>query len=171
MIWMITGGARSGKSNYAQQIAKHETENPCYLATAKHWDDDFTQRIKNHQSNRDNTWQNIEEQLYIGELQINNQVVVIDCVTLWLSNVFVKFNQEIEPSLAFAKNEIDQLTQVDKLYIVITNEIGMGVHAETSIGRKFTDLQGWVNQYLANKSQKVTLMVSGIPMEIKSELN
>lgn len=167
MIWMITGGARSGKSSFAQQKALAFSQNPVYVATAKQWDDDFQERIKRHQADRDERWTNIEEQKYIGSLSIDNQTVVIDCATLWITNFFIDEKYDIDLCLEKAKIEIDALALKQGNFIFITNELGMGVHAETAMGRKFTDLQGWVNQYLAQKADKVTLMVSGIPLTIK----
>lgn len=168
MIWMITGGARSGKSRFAQEQALTFVGNPIYIATARRWDGDFQDRIKRHENDRDERWTTIEEQKHIGSLDIEGKAVVIDCATLWLTNFFVDEKNDIDRCLELAKIEIDQLATKQATIIFITNEIGMGVHAETAIGRKFTDLQGWVNQYLAQKAQKVTLMVSGIPMTVKA---
>ncbi len=167
MIWMITGGARSGKSSFAQKTALTFTQTPIYVATAQQWDGDFQDRIKRHQSDRDERWTTIEEQKYIGSLSIDSQTVVIDCATLWLTNFFIEEKYDIDICLEKAKTEIDLLAEKDGNLIFITNELGMGVHAETAMGRKFTDLQGWVNQYLASKAEKVTLMVAGIPLYIK----
>lgn len=167
MIILITGGARSGKSSYAQQLAISLSANPVYIATAKVWDKDFEQRVKRHQSERDERWTNIEEQRTVGSLEIENRVAVIDCVTLWLTNFFIDTKNDINASLDLFKKEVDLLQQKSGTFIIITNEIGMGVHADTEIGRKFTDLQGWANQYIAGKADKVVLMVSGIPVTIK----
>ncbi|PWK17304.1 adenosylcobinamide kinase /adenosylcobinamide-phosphate guanylyltransferase [Arcicella aurantiaca] len=167
MIWMITGGARSGKSSFAQNLALSFSQSPIYVATAQQWDDDFQERIKRHQSDRDERWTTIEEQMYIGSLPIDNQTIVLDCATLWLTNFFIEEKYNIDICLEKAKIEIDLLADKEGNFIFITNELGMGVHAETAMGRKFTDLQGWVNQYLASKATKVTLMVSGIPVTIK----
>jgi len=94
----------------------------------------------------------------------------VDCVTLWLTNFFVDTKNDVELCLEQAKAEFDTLvTQKDATIIIITNEIGMGVHAQTHIGRKFTELQGWMNQYLAKKADEVVLMVSGIPVKIKEK--
>ncbi len=93
--------------------------------------------------------------------------MLVDCVTLWLSNFFIKHKNDIELSLQEFKNEIDMIAAMNGTYIIVSNEIGMGVHAETEIGRKFTDLQGWANQYLAAKANEAVLMVSGIAVKIK----
>ena len=167
-IIFITGGARSGKSRYAQQLALQLSNNPVYVATARHWDDDFEKRIQRHQSERDERWISIEEEKHISGLSLSDKVVVMDCVTLWLTNFFTDTKYDIDASLQQGKQEIDQLDTANNTFIIISNELGMGMHAETEIGRKFTDLQGWMNQYIAQKANKVVFMVSGIAMEIKN---
>lgn len=167
MIIFITGGARSGKSNYAQNRAKELSVKPVYVATARHWDGDFEKRIKRHQQDRGPEWTSHEEEKYVSQLPLQGDTVVVDCVTLWLTNFFIDLKQDIDLALEEFKNEIDQIEKIDATYIIVSNEIGMGVHAETEVGRKFTDLQGWANQYVAAKANEVYLMVSGIPMKIK----
>lgn len=169
-IIFITGGARSGKSRYAQELALQLGSNPVYVATARKWDDDFKQRIQRHQNDRDERWTSIEEEKYISTLQLEQKVVVVDCVTLWLTNFFVDTKNNIDASLQACKDEIDKLATQSSTFIIISNEIGMGVHADSEIGRKFTDLQGWTNQYIAAKASKVVLMVSGIPLTIKDSV-
>ena len=94
-------------------------------------------------------------------------VVVIDCVTLWLTNYFVDTKNDVETSLKLATKEFDKLLKKQATIIIISNEIGMGVHATTEVGRKFTELQGWMNQHIAKHADKAILMVSGIPIPIK----
>lgn len=168
MIYFITGGERSGKSRYAQELALELSSSPVYLATARQWDDDFRKRIKRHQSERDDRWTNIEEEKYIGNLTLNNKVVVVDCVTLWLVNFFTDTKYNVEESLTQAKAEFEKIMIKDGIFIFISNEIGMGVHAETETGRKFVELQGWMNQYIAKHAHEVILMVSGIPLKLKT---
>lgn len=163
----ITGGARSGKSRYAQQLALQLSNTPVYLATARHWDEDFEKRIQRHQAERDERWTSIEEEKNISGLSLSGKVVVMDCVTLWLTNFFTDTKYDIDASLEQCKAEIDKLDITNNTFIIISNEIGMGMHADTEIGRKFTDLQGWMNQYIAEKANKVIFMVSGIPMVVK----
>lgn len=165
---LITGGARSGKSRYAQRLARQWSETPVYVATARIWDDEFAQRVTYHQQDRGPEWTVYEEQRHVSHLPLMNQVVLIDCVTLWLTNFFVDTNQDVAQSLDLFRQEIDVLLATPGRFIVVTNEIGMGVHAETAVGRAFTDLQGWANQYVAERADAVTLMVSGLPLPVKS---
>lgn len=167
MIHYISGGQRSGKSNYAIQLALSLSKNPVYLATSRLWDDDHKARIERHKAERDVVWENIEEEKELSKLDFKNKTVVLDCVTLWLTNFFTDTNYDIEESLSQAKTEFDVFIQQDFNLIVISNEIGMGTHAATDMGRKFVDLQGWMNQYIAQKADTATFMVSGIPVKIK----
>jgi adenosylcobinamide kinase / adenosylcobinamide-phosphate guanylyltransferase len=171
-ICFITGGARSGKSNYAQQEALKIAPDPLYIATARRCpeDEDFSQRIQRHIADRDQRWTCIEEPLYLGRLPVENRVVVIDCVTLWISNIYSLYKQDEEQSLKEIKTQINSLQKQNARFFIISNEIGMGLHAETAIGRKFTDLQGWTNQWLGSVADKVVLMISGIPLLIKNPL-
>ena len=167
MIHFITGGQRSGKSNYAQQLALQIAERPIYLATSRIWDDDHRQRMEFHKKDRDSRWENIEEEKYLGKLTLLNRTVVLDCVTLWLTNFFTDTHYQVQESLEQAKTELDTFTKQEMNLFIVSNEIGMGTHAATDIGRKFTDLQGWMNQYIAKQADVVTLMVAGIPVKIK----
>ena len=169
MIVLITGGERSGKSNYAENLAKELSDGPLYVATARKWDTDFQKRIDRHQNDRDERWINIEKEKHLSEIDFSGKVAVVDCVTLWLTNFFVDTKNDVLLCLEQAKAEIDAIAnQENTTIIIVTNEIGMGLHADTAVGRKFTELQGWMNQYIAKKSDTVVLMVSGIPVKIKS---
>lgn len=168
MLYYITGGERSGKSSYAQDLALQLSDTPYYLATSRIWDDNHRQRIDRHIADRDQRWTSIEEEKEISKVIIDNTVVVIDCVTLWLTNFFVDTKNDVTTSLSQAKAEFDKVLNINATIIIISNEIGMGVHATTKIGRKFTELQGWMNQHIAKHADKAILMVSGIPVEIKN---
>ncbi len=165
-IILITGGQRSGKSQKAEDLALSLSDNPVYLATAHIWDDEFRERVRRHQERRGPQWTNIEEELYLSRHNLAGRVVVIDCVTLWLTNFFMN-NSDTDKVLELAKKEFDAFTQPDATYIFVTNEIGLGGVSDNALQRKFTDLQGWMNQYIAAKADEVILMVSGIEMKIK----
>lgn len=166
-ITFITGGQRSGKSRFAQHLAEEKSGSPIYLATARVWDDDFKKRIERHQLDRGQQWQTIEEQMHISKVKVTGKTVVLDCVTLWLTNIFFENNSDIERSLEFAKAEWTRFIQPDFVLFVVSNELGMGVHPENEIACKFADLQGWMNQFIAKNANCVYLMVSGIPFLIK----
>ncbi len=148
-------------------LALSLSDRPIYLATSRKWDSDFEKRVERHQGDRDDRWENWEEEKAIGKLNVGGRVVVIDCVTLWLTNWFVDLKQDIELCLREGKKELDQLFEQEATLIIISNEIGMGVHAATPSGRKFVELQGWMNQYIASKADKAVFMVSGLPLQLK----
>ena len=152
-IVLVTGGQRSGKSGYAQKLALSLTANPVYLATSRVWDEEFRERVLRHQADRGPEWTNIEEEKYLSRHDLNGHVVVIDCVTLWGTNFFFE--------------EFNKFTEQDAYLIFVTNEIGLGGVSPDAVQRRFTDLQGWLNQYIASRADEVVFMVSGIPMKVK----
>jgi len=167
MIYFITGGARSGKSSYAQKLALQLSNEPLYIATSRIWDEDHGKRIARHKKDRDSRFTLIEEEKYISRLNIENKTTIIDCITLWLVNFFSDNKSNIEKTLEEVKIELKQIFAKDCSLIIVSNEIGMGVHAANETARKFTDLHGWTNQFIAENADKVFLMISGIPLEIK----
>ena len=167
MIYYITGGERSGKSSYAQKLAEEISDTPYYLATSRIWDADFQKRVDRHVSDRDNRWTTIEEEKQISAVIQKNSVVVVDCVTLWLTNFYTDTKYNVQESLALAKEELNKLKKIDATIIIISNEIGMGIHSDNEIGRKFTELQGWTNQAIAKIADKAIFMVSGLPLHLK----
>jgi adenosylcobinamide kinase/adenosylcobinamide-phosphate guanylyltransferase len=166
-VILITGGQRSGKSKEAETMALRLSPNPVYLATAHIWDEEFQERVRKHQERRGPQWTNIEEETELSRHNLSGRLVVIDCVTLWLTNFFSANDSDTDRSLELAKAEFDKFTMPDATYIFVTNEIGSGGVSGNAIQRKFTDLEGWMNQYIASKADEVILMVSGIPVKIK----
>lgn len=165
-IILITGGQRSGKSQHAEQTALRLTDHPVYLATAHIWDEEFRQRVLRHQERRGPQWTNIEEEKFLSRHDVTARVVVIDCVTLWLTNFFFE-HQDVSKTLETVKEEFDSFTSQDATFIFVTNEIGSGGVSDNVVQRQFTDLEGWMNQYIASKADEVILMVSGIPLKVK----
>lgn len=166
-IILITGGERSGKSTYAEKLALSLSASPVYMATARIWDEEFRQRVLRHQARRGKEWTNIEEEKQLSRHAVEGRVVLIDCVTLWATNFFYELKADVGRSLEAAKQEFDRFTAQDATFIFVTNEIGMGGTSGNEIQRKFTDMLGWLNQYLAAKADEVVLMVSGIPVKIR----
>ena len=166
-IHLITGGERSGKSTFAESEALRLSESPVYLATARVWDEEFRQRILRHQERRGPEWTNIEEDIRPSKHDFTGRVVLIDCITLWATNYFFDMQQDVDQALEALKKEFDTLVQQDATFIFVTNELGMGGMSESRTQRLFTQLQGWMNQYVAARADRVTLMVSGIPLTVK----
>lgn len=174
-IIMITGGQRSRKSQYAEKLALSLSNSPVYMATAHVWDDEFRKRVEIHQRRRGDQWTNIEEEKELSRHNISGRVAVIDCITLWCTNFFFSRSKaeweqpSVEEALAAIQSEFDRFTAQDATFIFVTNEIGSGGVSDNSIQRRFTDLEGWMNQYVASRADEVVLMVSGIPVVIKSD--
>lgn len=166
-ILLVTGGQRSGKSDYAQKRALGQSKNPVYLATSRIWDEEFRQRVLRHQANRGPEWTNVEEEKYLSRHNLEGRVIVIDCVTLWCTNFFFDNQSSVDISLQQIKEEFDAFVCQDAYFIFVTNELGLGGVSVDDTQRRFTDLQGWVNQYIASKADEVVLMVSGIPVPVK----
>ena len=166
-IILITGGQRSGKSSYAQKLALSLTDNPVFLATSAVWDEEHRLRIERHKRDRGAEWTNIEELKDLQKVNVNQRVVVIDCVTLWTTNFFHESNGDLEYSLAAITERFDAFIKQNAVFIFVTNELGLGGTSENDLQRRFTDLLGWVNQYIASQSDEVVLMVSGIAIKIK----
>lgn len=168
-IILITGGQRSGKSEEAERRALALSDRPVYMATAHVWDEEFQRRVALHQQRRGPQWTNIEEERHLSRHDLHGRVVLVDCLTLWLTNLlFDAQDAETEQVLETAKAEFDALVeQEDATFIFVTNEIGLGGVSENRLQRQFTDLQGWMNQYVAERADEVILMVSGIPLRLK----
>lgn len=166
-VTLITGGARSGKSSFAQRIALEHSSNPVYLATSRVWDEEHRQRIERHKADRGQQWTTVEEELALSQHDFTGRTVVVDCVTLWCTNFFYDFDSDVNRTLEAVCSEFDRLVEQAADLIFVTNEIGSGGVSVDICQRRFCDLQGWVNQYIARKADEVWLMVSGIPVKIK----
>ena len=167
-IILITGGARSGKSSMAESMALSLSPNPIYMATARIWDEEVRQRVIRHQQNRGPQWTNIEEEKQLSLHDCSGRVVLVDCITLWCTNFFFDLGADVQQALQAVEEEFDRFTAQEATFLFVTNEIGLGEVSANEVQRKFTDLQGWVNQYVAQRADEVYLMVSGIPLCIKN---
>lgn len=168
-IILITGGQRSGKSLYAEQMALALSAHPIYLATARIWDDEFAQRVAVHRERRGSEWTNMEEEKVLSRHNPLGEVILIDCLTLWATNYFFDNDSDVELSYAALCAEFDSFTSHSGTFIFVTNEIGLGGVAENALQRHFADLLGRLNQYVAARADRVVLMISGIPMVIKGD--
>ncbi len=167
MIHLITGGQKSGKSEYAESLILELAEQPIYLATSRVWDENHRRRITAHQQRRGRQWTNIEEEKYIASHDFTSRYVLLDCITLWLTNFFYDNGDNDQLTLGQCKTELDKLFSQNCNLIIVTNELGMGGYPASEIAARFNDLQGTINQYIAQRADKVTLVVAGIPVRIK----
>ena len=167
-IHLILGGARSGKSGYAEQLAAKSGSDVVYLATATSYDDEMAQRIKQHQSDRPASWPTIEcptnlPQTILAQGQAG-RTLLVDCLTLWLMNLMMA-----EKDLAKAVDELlAALKQCPAQILLVSNEISMGVVPMGELSRNYVDELGRLHQKVAAQANNVTLMVAGIPMVVKA---
>ena len=164
---LVFGGARSGKSAYAQETAEQMRPSQLYVATAEAYDDEMRDRIQLHQDARGTTWTTLEESLNIADVIRNetrpNRVVMIDCLTLWLSNIMGK-GLDLKKEYALLS---DSLQQAQGPVILVSNETGFGIVPENALARQFRDEQGRLNQVMAKVCDKVVLVVAGLPLFLK----
>lgn len=209
-IIFITGGARSGKSSFAEKIAEtiynnlKEKQKIAYIATGVSFDNEFKKRILTHKKNRSNIFETYEEDIYINKqlkkIFIKHKIFLIECITTWLGNIYCKKGLNITKEaysiidniIEIAKNKINssnnlinnlgkyenkkfdesiknllKLKKTDKIIILISNEIGMGIVPDNKISRDFRDLLGKINQKIANHANFVYFTCSGVPIRIK----
>lgn len=189
-IYLVTGGARSGKSSYAERLCEElSTDNKIYVATAPPPVDDseFAHRIDKHKEDRKSKqWiATIEEPMYLSRHveTFKTKVVLVDCMTLWLTNFMMDqglflgdipdddtdaIKNASQAAQQKIEEEFDKLTEPwNCTYVFVTNELGSGTHASTQSSRRFVDCQGWFNQYVAKRAQKVVHLVCGCPSVIK----
>lgn len=168
MITMVTGGQRSGKSVFAETLALEKSASPIYVATARIWDDEFRRRVDVHKQRRGNRWTTVEECLHVGDLDFpERSVVLIDCLTLLSTNWFFECREDVDDAIISIQTQLDVLFSKNADFILVTNEIGLGGISENSLQRKFTDVQGKINQLVASLADSVYFVVSGIPIKIK----
>lgn len=171
---LILGGARSGKSSFAQEMAGKLGQKVLFVATGEPLDDEMRTRISEHKKNRPREWQTIETPRNVAE-QIKKHVfdvdvVLIDCLTLLVSNLlstdsdYVKMESKV---VAQIENLVTLLKQLDLNWVIVSNEVGMGIVPETRVGRVYRDILGKVNQLVAQQATDVYFMMSGIPVKIK----
>ncbi|MDW8135807.1 MAG: bifunctional adenosylcobinamide kinase/adenosylcobinamide-phosphate guanylyltransferase [Thermodesulfobacterium sp.] len=175
MVILILGGAKSGKSKFALEYAENLSfiKNFYYLATAQALDEEMKEKIEKHQRERKEFWKLIEEPIEIKEkLELLNEsgnLILIDCLTLWITNLMeknleieIKFREFLEILESFSKKE-------DRGVICVGNEVGLGLVPENFLGRKFRDYAGLLNQRVANLAKEVYFLVAGCPIKIKHE--
>jgi adenosylcobinamide kinase / adenosylcobinamide-phosphate guanylyltransferase len=174
-IILVTGGARSGKSAYAEaRAAEAGGERVCYVATAEALDGEMERRIARHRAERPAAWATVESPRAAGEAvrAASSPTVLLDCLTVLASNALLAAEAEGEDAasaavLAEAEALLDAAVARDGTTIVVTNEVGMGVHPPTSLGRWYRDALGRANARIAAAADEVVLLVSGIPLRIK----
>lgn len=169
-IIFITGGCRSGKSRYALDYANRHFSKKMYLATCEVFDEEMALRVETHKKMRGPEWQTVEEPIEIVEKirQYGDkvEVILLDCITLWLSNLLIKWNDDLRV-MEEVNQLIDTIKQSQTFFIMVSNEVGMGIVPAEPLSRRFGDLSGMANQKVAEMADTVIFTVSGIPIFLK----
>ena len=167
---LVLGGARSGESRHALEQARQDGTRVAFLATARALDGDMATRIARHRAERPPRWTTIEEPHEVPaacrRAARSHDLVVVDCVTVWVSNLMERGDDDAVV-LAAADDLAKLLRERLVSVILVSNEVGEGVHPPTELGRRFRDLLGFVNQRLAAAADRVTLMVAALPLTVK----
>lgn len=177
-FYFIFGGARSGKSTFAEKLASSLGGRVTYIATAEALDEEMVARIKEHQKRRPATWKTIEEPYRVAEVleEVGQEegVILIDCLTLLLTNLYYKQSSEQESDICSKQvlSKIKRLAKVAKEcrsdVLIVSNEVGLGVVPDYPDGRVFRDLTGWANQIMTEEADKAYFLISGMPLDIKA---
>jgi adenosylcobinamide kinase / adenosylcobinamide-phosphate guanylyltransferase len=168
-IILVTGGARSGKSKYAEQRSGELGSRRLYVATAEAKDEEMAQRIAEHKKRRGDNWVTIEEPMTLSSALLaergRTDCALVDCLTIWLSNLLLHRDAN------FAEDRVEELVEtlphLDFHLVLVTNEVGLGIVPDNPLARQFRDLAGWANQQIATVANGVILMVAGVPMVVK----
>jgi adenosylcobinamide kinase/adenosylcobinamide-phosphate guanylyltransferase len=181
-ISLVLGGARSGKSAHAEKLAAGSEKGVVYIATAQAHDDEMQQRIEIHRQRREAGWTTVEEPLALGQAirrwSAPGNVVLVDCLTVWLSNLMFSEQRDypevgrIVPPEAFARERqslLDALGDAAGDVILVANEVGMGIVPQSAISRWFVDEAGRLNQAVAACSDRAIFVVAGLPMMLKGQ--
>lgn len=181
---LVTGGARSGKSTYAERLAQRSGRSVAYIATATAGDDDMRDRIARHQAARPATWQTIEEPLHLADAVHQAaslaDIILLDCITVWLSNWLLLQDElssvESTPASVYSEGALQEIEALLKeaqalntqqRLLIVTNEVGLGIVPAFALGRVYRDVLGTVNRRLAQEAARVYLLVAGLAVDIK----
>ncbi|MDO9333389.1 MAG: bifunctional adenosylcobinamide kinase/adenosylcobinamide-phosphate guanylyltransferase [Dehalococcoidales bacterium] len=180
-IILLLGGARSGKSRFAQEYARRNGENVLFVATATAGDEDMRRRIEKHKKDRPANWRTLEVVTNIGiQIEANArdaQLIVIDCITMLVNNIFSRYDNKLFNAIDDSVLEKEVVAEIEQLqmcmkkvrasFLIVSNEVGLGLVPDNRMGRLYRDFLGRANQMLAQESDEVYLLVAGIPLQVK----
>ena len=172
---LILGGARSGKSGYAERLAKDSGKQVIYLATAKVMDNEISERVKRHQQDRPSDWKTVEEPIHLAaalqQWASPECVILVDCLTMWLMNLLSDLSPQSLQQLEDEQRKLlEQLANLNGSVILVSNEVGMGIIPMGELTRKYVDEAGRLHQSIAALVGRVTLITAGLPLSLKNEL-
>lgn len=170
MIVYVSGGARSGKSRFAEAYAARPGDDVTYLATAQAFDDEMRDRIARHRGDRPAAWHTAEEPLDVAQAARNVQTptLLLDCLSLWVSNLLLAGESE-DRMLAATDDLLAALRERGGLSVLVSNEVGLGIVPDNALARTYRDALGRVNQRVAAASDEAYLLVSGLPLQLKGQ--
>ena len=165
-LTLVLGGAASGKSDYAENLVLQVDPAPIYIATAQIFDDEMAEKAAAHRTDRGSAWTTIEEPTELPDILVNikpDQAVLIDCATMWLSNIFLA-NRDV---VAASEDLIMAIQKCAGWLVIVSNEVGYGIVPDNALARRFRNAQGKLNQLLAAEADQVTSVVAGLPLHLK----
>ncbi|WP_161884156.1 bifunctional adenosylcobinamide kinase/adenosylcobinamide-phosphate guanylyltransferase [Deinococcus alpinitundrae] len=169
MILYVTGGARSGKSSFAEARAIASGEAVTYLATAQPFDAEMTERIRRHRADRPAQWTTVEEPMDVQRAlqSASTPTLLLDCLSLWVSNMLL-LDWTDQAILAAADELLSVARAHSGLIVLVSNEVGLGIVPDNALARRYRDVLGWVNQRCAAASDEAVVLVSGLPLQLKT---
>ena len=170
---LILGGAKSGKSSFAMDICSSMNREQIFLATAQALDQEMEERITRHQNKRGSDWRTIEEPLKVAKtissLDSKDTVILLDCLTLWLNNLYMEHGEDQEVINEAIESLARQLTDIRGAVVIVSNEVGMGIVPDNQLSRRYRDTAGFANQCIARLAGKVVAVLAGLPIVLKDE--
>jgi adenosylcobinamide kinase/adenosylcobinamide-phosphate guanylyltransferase len=171
MVIFVTGGARGGKSDFAQDLAEKLEGKRLFLATAQALDDEMRQRIQKHQAHRGDRWDTLEESIHLGKALRSAagsyDTVLVDCFTVWMSNLLLGYPDQDEKILEIVDDLFSSIDEFKGTIVIVSNEVGMGIVPENKLARQYRDQLGFLNQRIASRADEVYALISGISVRIK----
>jgi adenosylcobinamide kinase/adenosylcobinamide-phosphate guanylyltransferase len=172
-VTLVLGGVRSGKSRYAQQLAE-QSRLVVFVATAKVTDDEMRAKIQRHREDRPKDWVTVEEPLELARMltqhEVNCDVIVVDCLTIFAANLMEAVGEDSTALESRIEELCTALRTIQCNVVLVSNEVGSGVHPSHALGRRYRDLLGEINKKIARIADDVVLMVAGLPLALKGHL-
>jgi adenosylcobinamide kinase/adenosylcobinamide-phosphate guanylyltransferase len=170
---LVLGGAKSGKSSYALDTCNRSGKKRVFLATAQAGDLEMEERIRKHRAERGPAWSTREEPIEITEIirreDGKDTIILVDCLTLWLSNLFMKYKDDNDAIERVVESFVGQLANIRGSVVAVSNEVGTGIVPDNALSRRYRDRAGMLNQQVAAVSRKVVAVFAGIPLVLKEE--
>lgn len=168
---LVLGGVRSGKSSLALDLCNKMKGDRYFLATAQPFDDEMEYRIKRHQEERGSGWTTVEESVdivkKIKELDGDKTIILLDCLTLWLSNLYMKYESDVDMVYKEIERFVEGISGIKGRLVLVSNEVGMGIVPENKLARMYRDASGTMNRKVAGIADKVIITFAGLPLVLK----